>query len=168
MARREALQNSSGSIPPIRSILAGDSIWATLRAMRSKPKTVDQYLAVLSDDHQAALARLRDSIRKIVPRAEECISYGLPAFRLDGRMLVWYGAAKHHCSFYPGGIVTAYQEELKGYEISKGTIRFQPEKPIPTALVRKLVKARIARTSIIEKRSPRQQSKLKPRRPRRK
>jgi uncharacterized protein YdhG (YjbR/CyaY superfamily) len=68
----------------------------------------------------------------------------LPAFRLDGRMLVWFGAAANHCSFYPGGIVQAYKDDLKDYKTSKGTIQFAPDDPLPATLVRKIVKARIA------------------------
>jgi uncharacterized protein YdhG (YjbR/CyaY superfamily) len=109
------------------------------------PKTIDQYLAAVSDDKRAALERLRKTIHAAAPRADECISYQLPAFRLDGRMLVWFGAAKTHCSFFPGGIVQDYKHELRDFQISKGTIRFQPDHPIPAALVRKLVKARAAK-----------------------
>ena len=108
---------------------------------------IDEYLATLSDDKRAALERLRKTIHSAAPRAEECISYQLPAFRLEGRMLVWFGAGANHCAFYPGGIVEACKDELEDYETSKGTIRFQPEKPLPAALVRKLVKARIAKTA---------------------
>ena len=110
----------------------------------AKPKTIDDYLARVSSDQRVALNRLRKSIRAAAPRAEECISYQLPAFRLDGRMLVWFGAGANHCSFYPGAVVQAFKRELGAYEISKGTIRFQPDHPIPVALVRRLVKARIA------------------------
>ena len=111
----------------------------------TKPKTTDQYLASLSEDKRASLESLRKTIRAGAPRAEECISYGLPAFRLDGRMLVWFGAAANHCAFYPGGVVTEYAKDLKKYDTSKGTIRFQPDEPLPSALVRKIVKARIAK-----------------------
>jgi uncharacterized protein YdhG (YjbR/CyaY superfamily) len=111
---------------------------------RTKAKTVDEYLAALSSDKRAALERLRKTIRAAAPRAEECISYQLPAFRLDGRMLVWFGAATNHCSFYPGAVVDDYKEELEDFATSKGTIRFQPDNPLPATLVRKLVKARIA------------------------
>ena len=110
-----------------------------------KPATVDEYLAAVPDDQQrAALQKLRRTIKTALPRSEECISYGLPAFRYEGRMVAWYGAAKHHCSFYPGGVVDACKDDLTKYETSKGTIRFSPDAPLPAALVKKLLKARIA------------------------
>ena len=112
--------------------------------MKATPRTVDEYLALVEPQKRAALQRLRKTIQTAAPRAEECISYGLPAFRLDGRILVWFGAAAHHCAFYPGGLTAAYRQDLKDYQTSKGTIRFQADKPLPAALVRKLVKARIA------------------------
>jgi uncharacterized protein YdhG (YjbR/CyaY superfamily) len=115
------------------------------RTTKGKVKTVDEYLAALSDDKRIALEKLRRTIRAAAPRAEECISYQLPAFRLNG-MLVAFGATAAHCAFYPlsASTVSAHKEELKNYDTSKGTIRFQPQKPLPAALVRKLVKARIA------------------------
>ena len=112
---------------------------------KSRATTIDEYLAALPDDKRAALQRLRKTIRAAVPKAEECISYMMPGFRLDGKMLCWIGAAKNHCAFYPTGIVDDFKRELKGYDVSKGTIRFPPDKPLPAALVRKLMKARIAR-----------------------
>ena len=114
--------------------------------MAGKPQTIDEYLAALSDDKRAALEKLRKTIRAAAPKAEECISYQLPAFRLDGRMLVAFGATANHCAFYPmsSSTVEAHKDELKDYDTSKGTIRFQADKPLPAALVRKLVKARIA------------------------
>jgi uncharacterized protein YdhG (YjbR/CyaY superfamily) len=118
-----------------------------MRAKAEPPKkvtTIDEYLARLSDDKRAALEKLRRTIKSAIPRAEECISYGLPAFRYENRMLAWFGAAKNHCSFYPGGVVDACKDDLAPYETSKGTIRFQPERPLPAALVKKLLKARIA------------------------
>ena len=108
-----------------------------------KAKTIDEYLATLSEDKRAALEKLRKAIKAAAPKAEECISYQLPAFRLNGRMLVWFGATAKHCAFYPGAVVEAFKSELKDYDTSKGTIRFQPDHPLPAALVRKLVKARI-------------------------
>jgi uncharacterized protein YdhG (YjbR/CyaY superfamily) len=115
------------------------------RETRSKTKTIDEYLAALSDDKRAALEKLRKTIRAAAPRAEECISYQLPAFRQNG-MLVAFGATANHCAFYlmSSSTVEAHEDELKDYDTSKGTIRFQADKPLPVALVRKLVKARIA------------------------
>jgi uncharacterized protein YdhG (YjbR/CyaY superfamily) len=113
---------------------------------RTTPKTIDQYLAGLSAEQRAALQRLRRAIRAAAPGAEECISYRIPAFRYEGRMLVWFGASKNHCSFYPGGVVAGLKNALKGYETSKGTIRFQPDHPLPDGLVRRIVKTRIAYT----------------------
>jgi len=113
--------------------------------MAPKPKTIDEYLAALSDDKRAALEKLRKTIRDAAPKAEECISYQLAAFRQNG-MLVAFGASANHCAFYPMNSTTveAFQKQLKGFETSKGTIRFQADNPLPAALVRKLVKARIA------------------------
>lgn len=109
-----------------------------------KPASVDEYLARLDAGKRAALQRLRKDIHAAIPRAEECISYQMPAFRLDGRVLVWFGAGASHCAFYPGGVVDQYRDALANYETSKGTVRFQPEHPLPASLVRKLVKARQA------------------------
>jgi uncharacterized protein YdhG (YjbR/CyaY superfamily) len=113
---------------------------------RPKAKTIDEYLTGLSDDKRAALERLRMAIRAAAPRAEEYISYQLPAFRLDGKPLVAFGATAKHCAFYPmsGTTVEAHKEELKDYDTTKGTVRFQADNPLPATLVRKLVKARIA------------------------
>jgi uncharacterized protein YdhG (YjbR/CyaY superfamily) len=118
---------------------------AKSRATPAKPKTIDEYLAGLPDEQRVALERLRKTIRSAAPKAEECISYGLAAFKQDG-MLVGFGASAKHLSFYPMNSTTvkAFKDNLKGFETSKGTIRFQPDKPLPAALVRKLVKARIA------------------------
>jgi uncharacterized protein YdhG (YjbR/CyaY superfamily) len=114
--------------------------------MAGKPTTIDEYLAALSDDKRAALEKLRKTIRAAAPEAEECISYQLPAFRFNGRMLVAFGATAKHCAFYlmSSSTVEAHKDELKDYDTSKGTIRFQADNPLPAALVRKLVKARIA------------------------
>jgi uncharacterized protein YdhG (YjbR/CyaY superfamily) len=113
--------------------------------MGTKVKTIDGYLANLDADKRAALERLRKAIRAAAPKAEECISYGIPAFRLNG-MLVGFGAAAKHCAFYPmsAATVKAHEAELMDFDTSKGTIRFQPDKPLPATLVRKLVKARMA------------------------
>jgi uncharacterized protein YdhG (YjbR/CyaY superfamily) len=116
--------------------------------MKDKPKvrTHDDYLARLPLDKRAVLEKLRRTIRAAAPGVEECISYQLPAFRLDGKVLVLYGATANHCSFYPGSgtAVEAHKGDLEGYRTSKGTIRFGAAKPLPAALVRKIVKYRIA------------------------
>ena len=111
----------------------------------TKVKTVDEYLARVSDDKRVALQKLRQTIRAAAPRAEECISYQLPAYRQNG-MLVAFGATANHCAFYlmSAATVADHKADLAGYDTSKGTIRFQPDNPLPATLVRKLVKARIA------------------------
>ena len=123
--------------------------------MAAKPKTIDEYLAAVSNDKRSALEKLRRTIRSIVPKAEECISYGLPAFRLDGKPLVFLGAGANHCAFYPGSgsTVANHKDELKDYETTTGSIHFQPDDPLPAALVRKLVKARIAENESRRKKS---------------
>jgi uncharacterized protein YdhG (YjbR/CyaY superfamily) len=113
---------------------------------RRKPKTIDEYLAGVDADHRDALQKLRETIHTVAPTAEECISYGIPAFRLNGRSLVFFGAWANHCAFYPGSSNTLkkFRNELRNFQTSKGTLRFSPDKPMPVALVKKLLKARIA------------------------
>ena len=122
--------------------------------MPARPTTIDEYLAAVSDDKRAALEKLRKTIRAAAPKAEECISYQLAAFRQNG-MLVAFGATANHCAFYlmSSTMVAAHKDELKDYKTSKGTIRFQAENPLPVALVRKLVKARIAENEGLSTRS---------------
>ncbi len=116
--------------------------------MKSPPRTVNEYLSKVGREQRAGLEKLRRTIRSAAPKAEECISYGIPAFRMNGKLLVAYGAAAKHLAFYPGAWpIAAHRAELKGFSTSKGTIRFQPEKPIPAALIRGLVRARIAQYS---------------------
>lgn len=112
--------------------------------MKVAVKTVGTYLAALPAEQRATLERLRRSILAAVPKATEGISYGVPTVYIDGRMLVSYGAASKHCSFYPGSVVQLLKVDLKGYSTSKGTIRFPIGGALPAALVRKIVKARIA------------------------
>jgi uncharacterized protein YdhG (YjbR/CyaY superfamily) len=117
----------------------------TTSAKPNKPRTPDDYLAAVSKEKRTALEKLRKDIKAAAPEAEECISYQLPAFRLNKKFLVAYGAAANHCAFYPGSVVEALKKELKDCDTSKGTIRFPADKPLPAALVRKLVKLRMAK-----------------------
>ena len=112
----------------------------------SKPVTVDEYLARAKPEQRAALEKIRRTIHAIAPGVVEGISYGLAGFKLNGRPLVYIGAWENHCAFYPGSsrLAKKLQDQLKQFETSKGTIRFTPEKPLPLALVRNIVKARIA------------------------
>jgi uncharacterized protein YdhG (YjbR/CyaY superfamily) len=113
---------------------------------RRKPKAIDEYLANVDADHRDALQQLRETIHTLAPTAEECISYGIPAFRLNGHSLVFFGAWANHCAFYPGSSNTLkkFRNGLRNFQTSKGTLRFSPDKPIPRALVKKMVKARMA------------------------
>jgi uncharacterized protein YdhG (YjbR/CyaY superfamily) len=109
--------------------------------MPAKPKTIDDYLARVSATQRAALGKLRRDIKAAAPAAEECISYDIPGYRFGSRLLVSFGAAKNHCAFYPGAHpIRAHENELAGYDLAKGTIRFPADKPLPTGLVKKLVK----------------------------
>jgi len=111
--------------------------------MKRKPATIDEYLDALTSGKRSALERLRRIIHAAAPGAEERISYQIPAFRLHGKWLVYLGAGANHCAIY--GLRETRKGELKDYDTSgKGTIRFQPDKPLPATLVRKLLKARIA------------------------
>jgi len=113
---------------------------------KRKPRTIDEYLAQVQADQQMVLEKLRQTILAVAPGAEECISYGLPGFRLSGRSLIFFGAWANHCALYPGSSATLkkFRNELRDFQVSKGTIRFSTGEPLPAALVRKLVKARIA------------------------
>ena len=110
---------------------------------KKAPNEINAYLATLSPDKRAALQKLRRTIKAAAPKAEECISYRMPAFRLNG-LLVAYAAFANHCSLFPCGSVKAFSRDLARYETSKGTIRFDPKKGLPVSLVRKIVKARVA------------------------
>jgi uncharacterized protein YdhG (YjbR/CyaY superfamily) len=118
-----------------------------MEARNNKRITVEKYLAALPVDKRKALQALRKMIKAAAPRTDECISYGIPAFRYNGKFLVGYGAAARHCAFYPGSVVQKLKSELKNYDISKGTIRFPADDPLPATLVHKLVKLRLTETA---------------------
>jgi uncharacterized protein YdhG (YjbR/CyaY superfamily) len=109
------------------------------------PTSVEEYLAALPEGLRVALEQLRKTIKAAAPDATETISYQMPAFRDHGRILVYYAAFKDHCSLFPASmkVIADHEAELAGYDASKGTIRFHPAKPLPAALVTKIVKARI-------------------------
>ena len=113
---------------------------------KRSPKTIDEYFASVNANHRDALQKIREAIHAVAPNAEECISYGIPAFRLNGRSLVFFGAWANHCALYPGSSATLkkFRNELRDFQTSKGTLRFSPDNPLPVALVKKLVKARVA------------------------
>ena len=117
----------------------------TTSAKKNVPaQTVDDYLAALPEESRATLEKLRKVIKAAAPRATEGISYQMPMYKHNG-MLVGFAAFKDHCSFFPGANpIATHKDELKAYETSKGTIRFPIGKPLPAALVKKLVKTRVA------------------------
>jgi uncharacterized protein YdhG (YjbR/CyaY superfamily) len=112
---------------------------------KRKPETIDDYLAHVPSDQRNALERLRRAIHAVAPGAEECISYSLPAFRLQGRLVACFGATPTHCAYYPmsGTVVEKLKHELRTYDTSKGTIRFRPDKPLSVSLIRKLLRVRL-------------------------
>jgi uncharacterized protein YdhG (YjbR/CyaY superfamily) len=120
----------------------------------SKFNSIDEFLATLGEEKLIALEKLRQQIKKIAPQAEEYFYYQLPAFRLNGKRLVAFGAATNHCSLYPlsAAVVKGLADDLKNYDTSPGTIRFPANKPLPFALVRKIVKARIEENNAKAKR----------------
>jgi len=111
-----------------------------------KPRSIDAYLRGLEPEQRRALEKLRKTIKSIVPDAEETISYNMPAFRLDGKVIAGFIAAKDHLSYFPfsGRTVTTLKADLTEFSTSSGTIRFSVDKPLPVSLLRKLIKTRVA------------------------
>jgi uncharacterized protein YdhG (YjbR/CyaY superfamily) len=119
---------------------------------KAAPKSVDEYLAGVPEPARSRLNTMRATIRSAVPRGtSEIISYRMPAFK-HKRVLVWFAAFSDHCSLFPtAAVIDAFKKELKGLTTSKGTIHFPADKPLPTALIRKLVRARVAQAEAKER-----------------
>ena len=109
-------------------------------------KDIDQYLGTLDEPKRATLAQLRDTIVAIVPDAEQCISYGMPAFKLRGKTIAGFAAFKSHLSYLPhsGSVIPQLAKETEGYTKTKGSLHFPVDKPLPKKLVKKLLDARLA------------------------
>jgi uncharacterized protein YdhG (YjbR/CyaY superfamily) len=118
------------------------------RAPRRKPSTIDEYLATVGEERRRALEALRRQIRSILPEAEECISYGLPAFRLHGVVVAGFSGTVKGCSYFPfsGSTLKTLAHQVRGYEQTKGSLHYRPQEPLPITLVRRLIKTRIAET----------------------
>lgn len=126
--------------------------------MATKTISFDEYLKSLPADQRPALEKLCRAIRSVAPDAVEGESYGMPAFLLNGKPLVAFSASAKHCSFFPmdGSTTAKFANQLKAFSISKGTIRFTPNQPLPTALVKKIVQSRIAdlQSAMAKKKKP--------------
>ena len=109
--------------------------------------SIDAYLAAVPPDQRAALQALRETILDVAPTAVECISYGMPAFRVGKPVICYFAATKQHCAFYPGGLPDEFLPELADFSTSKGTIRFQPGRPIPEPLLRRIIADCVSRVA---------------------
>src|SRR5256885_11495624 len=111
----------------------------------SAPRNVDEYLAGVPEPARSALNKVQETIRSVMPpESTEVISYRIPAFK-HNRVLVWYAAFSNHCSLFPtASVIAAFKHELKDFSTSKGTIQFPLDRPMPIALIKKIVKARVA------------------------
>jgi uncharacterized protein YdhG (YjbR/CyaY superfamily) len=125
----------------------------------SKPKDIDEYIAGFPSDTQEILEQIRGTIRKVVPEAEETISYGIPTFNLNGMYLIYFAAYKNHIGIYPvPGALEEVDKDFPSYKISgKGTIQFPLNKPMPLNLITKLVKFKVKEN--VEKMEKKKQSK---------
>jgi uncharacterized protein YdhG (YjbR/CyaY superfamily) len=128
---------------PMKKVKSGKRS-STAKGNRA-PKDVDEYLAAVPQPARSTLNKIRAAIRSAVPpEATETISYGIPAFKHKG-VLVWFAAFSNHCSFFPtASVIEAFKDELKAFSTSKGTIQFPTDKPLPAAIVKKMVKLRVA------------------------
>ena len=137
----------------------GSDSWCRIAAMKkakapkrrtaAKPrptaKNVDEYLAGLPAPARSALQKMRAAIRAVVPKeATEVISYGIPAFKTK-KVLIWFAGFANHCSLFPtAAVIDEFKDELKSFTVSKGTIQFPIDKPLPLALIKRIAKARVA------------------------
>ncbi len=113
-------------------------------------REIDQYLAALDEPKRSTLETLRQSILEVVPEAEQCISYGMPAFKIQGKTVAGFAAFKRHLSYLPhsGSVLPALGEDLTSYEQTKGSLHFPVDKPLPKRLVRKLVTTRMRQLGV--------------------
>jgi len=116
--------------------------------MARRATTIDEYLATVGEERRSALEDIRKKIRSIIPEAEECISYRIPAFRLHGTVVAGFCATAKGCSYFPfsGSTLKTLAQHVSAYDQTKSALHFSPDKPLPTALVRRLIKTRIAET----------------------
>jgi uncharacterized protein YdhG (YjbR/CyaY superfamily) len=140
----------SCSIDRMRKKGSSDSI--ARKVANSSPATVEEYLAAVAEPARGMLVTMRAAIRSVLPgEAIEIISYRMPAFK-HKKVLVWFAAFKGHCSLFPtAAVIEQFRDALKGYTIAKGTVQFPLDKPLPVALIRKLVKARLEQSEGIGK-----------------
>jgi|SRR5579859_7936190 len=123
------------------------------RSSTSAPKSIDAYLASVPEPAHSTLQKVRSAIRSTLPpTATETISYKIPAFR-HGEIVIWFAAFANHCSLFPTArIIHMFHDDLKPYTLSKGTIQFPTDKPLPAALIKRLVKARLAQINAKKRR----------------
>lgn len=114
--------------------------------------TVEEYLSLFPETQRNVLEKIQKAIRQAAPKAEEIISYGMPAYKLNG-VLVYFGGFKNHCSFFPAGnsAIKKFSNELKAYKTSKGTIQFPMSEPVPVSLIKKIVKERVKENELKQK-----------------
>ena len=110
------------------------------------PRGIDDYMAGLAEPQRATLQELRQTIVSVIPDAEECISYGMPAFRKDGKIIAGFAAFKTHLSYLPhsGSVLGKLSDDLAGYRSTKGSLHFPNDRPLPKALVKKLIDVRLS------------------------
>jgi uncharacterized protein YdhG (YjbR/CyaY superfamily) len=122
--------------------------------MAKPPATIDEYLSVTPEPARSTLIQMREAIHAVLPEAVEAISYQIPTFKYRGNSIVAIAAFKNHCSLFPmsGAVIEKFKKDLERFHTSKGTLQFPVDKPLPPALMKKLIKARMAE---VEKKPPR-------------